>query len=103
MNLETFKKNAKNDYVMINIGGGTRLNLKGTNLEETTAVMMLALIDPKKEYNYKTPEAFEEGEALLFEGKDRENGKDVIYLIMPLSVANDPKVSLVLEDFKSVN
>jgi hypothetical protein len=103
MNLETFKKNAKYDYVMINIGGGTRLNLKGTNLEETAAVMMLALIDPKKEYKYKTPEAFEEGEALLFEGKDRETGKDVIYLIMPLSVANDPKVSLVLEDFKTVN
>jgi hypothetical protein len=103
MNLETFKKNAINDYVVINVAGGTRLNMKGTNLEETAAVFMLLAIDPKKEYKYQTPEAFEEGEGLLIEGKDNETGKDVIYLLMPESKANDPKVKEIFKEFKSVN
>jgi hypothetical protein len=77
MNLETFKKNAKNDFVVINVLAGTRLNAKGTNLKETASLFLLT-IDREKEFKVDTPEAFKENEAVLLEGIDRETGNFVI-------------------------
>jgi hypothetical protein len=102
MDLENFKKNAKNNFVLLNVGAGTRLNIKGTNLKETAA-LFLGTMDRKKEFKIDTPEAFKEGEAILLEGIDKESGNFVVYLVMPQSTANNPKYYKILREFQSVN
>jgi hypothetical protein len=102
MDLENFKKNAKNKFVVFNVLAGTRLNAKGTNLKET-ATLFLLTIDRKKEFKVVTPEAFKEGEAILIEGNDKETGNFVIYLVMPQSTVNNPKYYKIIKEFESVN
>jgi hypothetical protein len=102
MNLETFKMNAVNKFVVINASNGARLEIKGTNLEETSAVFAAIALDQKKEPKFRTPDIIKKGDGVIIEGNDKETGLFSIYLMIPMSKIRLPKIVKLVREFESI-
>jgi len=99
--LDNFGKNAKNDFVVYNLMGGTSLNIKGTNLDETAAVFSLMAFDTDKECDHEVPADFKEGEGYVLTGTDQQSGKFAIHLIMTKKKSKENlPISDILKTFK---
>jgi hypothetical protein len=100
--LEKFTKNAVNKFVVINASNGARLEIKGTNLEETASVFAALTLDNKKETNFRTPDVLKKGEGVIIEGNDKETGIFSIFLMIPMSKIRLPKVVKLVREFESI-
>ena len=100
--LEKFEKNAVNKFVVINAQNGARLEIKGTNLEETAVVFATIALDREKEPNFRTPDALKKGEGVVIEGNDNETGFFSIFLMIPMSKIRLPKVAKLVREFEAI-
>jgi hypothetical protein len=99
--LKEFKENATNDYLIVNIVQGTKMKMKGSNLEDTA--LMFAIMMYRKDWTYEVPKSFKKGEGYLLSGIDKETGKEVDSLIMTKVKSQQPEMREAFKDHVLVN
>jgi hypothetical protein len=92
----------KKDYVLLNILGGTRLDIKGEeDIKKTCGYIIKLMFDLNKEWNVEKTDRYSENDALLLNGYSNEDGNWQLMLLIKKEKFNPD--AYFYKDWEKVN